>query len=39
VLQDQETLISGAYTTKEHFKVQENINKMKFASLSHYGPG
>ena len=34
VIQDQEMLISGAFTTKEHFKVQENINKMKFASLA-----
>jgi hypothetical protein len=34
VLQDQEMLISGSFTTKEHFKVQENINKMKFASLA-----
>jgi hypothetical protein len=34
VLQDQEMLISKDFTSREHFKVQENINKMKFASLA-----
>lgn len=34
VIQDQEMLAGGAFATGSHLKVQENINKLKFASLA-----
>ncbi len=34
VIQDQELLASGGFATGSRLKVQENINKLKFASLA-----
>jgi hypothetical protein len=34
VLKDQEMLINNSFAAKDHFKVQENINRMKFAGLA-----
>ncbi len=34
VIQDQEMLTGGIFASGDYLKVQENINKLKFASLA-----
>ena len=34
VIQDQEMLVGGTFASGDYLKVQENINKLKFASLA-----